>query len=280
MGDKDLLKDIFSEKLKDLELPVNENLWTSISSQIPTAASSTATGISVLSKIIIGSSITAATIVGAYLITTNSQTTVKPTKTQNSIQNIENKIQIEDQKIITNNLQHNQTTVANNNKDNIGSICILPTVPNILLINNPINIISNETSIPQITNENNISSSTTHIEENKEEQKVLPAKDEFIHPKQNKIEEYTIKLTNVFSPNNDGTNDLFFIESEGLNDFSIVIMDQTNKTVFTSEDPNFKWDGINLNGDLVNSGTYIYFILAKSKAGEVVKKYQTLDIKH
>ena len=56
MGDKDIFKDIFSEKLKDIELPVSDKVWSAISKQISTA-SVTSKGMSIVTKVIINISL-------------------------------------------------------------------------------------------------------------------------------------------------------------------------------------------------------------------------------
>ena len=50
-------------------------------------------------------------------------------------------------------------------------------------------------------------------------------------------------LPTFFTPNGDGSNDEFFIQSEGLHDFSIVILDESGGILFESNDVNFTWDG-------------------------------------
>src|SRR5690606_5690634 len=53
-----------------------------------------------------------------------------------------------------------------------------------------------------------------------------------------KAKSYTIgELPNVFTPNGDGSNDFLFIESEGLEDFTIVVLDSKQRSIFESNDP-------------------------------------------
>ena len=60
MSDKDIFKDIFSSKLENYEPSVNPKVWSAISSKIGTAVTSgSVVGISFLSKLIIGLSISA-----------------------------------------------------------------------------------------------------------------------------------------------------------------------------------------------------------------------------
>jgi gliding motility-associated-like protein len=97
-------------------------------------------------------------------------------------------------------------------------------------------------------------------------------------PLPEKNQELEVVLTNVFTPNGDGTNDFLFIQSEGMQDFSVVILNQNNKIIYQSTDPKFNWDGKLTNGDDAPIGQYVYFITAKSDSGDLINKYSTLFI--
>jgi len=59
------------------------------------------------------------------------------------------------------------------------------------------------------------------------------------------IEDFTIFIPNAFSPNEDGINDLFFIEGTDIdpNKFHLMIFDRWGELVFESRDPEEKWNG-------------------------------------
>jgi gliding motility-associated-like protein len=61
---------------------------------------------------------------------------------------------------------------------------------------------------------------------------------------------------NIFSPNNDGVNDLYSMYSIGINDFSMQIYDSWGNLVFVTNDPNESWDGKH-DGKQVNQGVYV-----------------------
>jgi gliding motility-associated-like protein len=87
-------------------------------------------------------------------------------------------------------------------------------------------------------------------------------------------------LPTLFTPNGDGSNDEFFIESEGLGDFSVVIMNDKGEILFESNAPDFRWDGRERNSGLVaDDGAYFYIITAKDELGNTISKHQRLQLK-
>jgi len=78
-----------------------------------------------------------------------------------------------------------------------------------------------------------------------------------------------IKVPNVFTPNGDRINDVFVIQSENIETFTIVIQNQFGSKVFESNDVNFEWDGTDLNGDKVNIAVYSYYIQAVGIDGAI-----------
>lgn len=67
-----------------------------------------------------------------------------------------------------------------------------------------------------------------------------------------------IIIPNVFTPNNDGANDLFSFNLQGVESFYCVIFDRWGKKVTEWNDPTMGWDGTNLNGKDVTEGVYTY----------------------
>lgn len=77
-------------------------------------------------------------------------------------------------------------------------------------------------------------------------------------------------IPNVFTPNGDGLNDNYIIQSGGLTEYNLSIFNRWGQAVFESTEPNQNWDG-NFNGSPCTDGTY-YFIL---KAKSLNKDYST-----
>lgn len=86
------------------------------------------------------------------------------------------------------------------------------------------------------------------------------------------------KLPNTMTPNGDGNNDYLYLHTENLISFHITIMDRNQHVIYTSNDPNFKWNGVDKYGNPVEEGNYIYMVVGKDSAGSVINKYQQLHI--
>ena len=66
-------------------------------------------------------------------------------------------------------------------------------------------------------------------------------------------------LPNVFSPNGDGVNDFFKAgQTFAYDKFDIVIFNRWGNKVFESINPFFEWNGSDMNGDILPSGTYFF----------------------
>lgn len=84
-------------------------------------------------------------------------------------------------------------------------------------------------------------------------------------------------FANIFTPNGDGRNDYFFIESEGIEKFYISIKDERGNEVFTSNDVDFEWNGADFSGT-INKGKFIVVIIAEGEDGQVFKEMKALRI--
>ena len=64
---------------------------------------------------------------------------------------------------------------------------------------------------------------------------------------------------NVFTPNNDGKNDLYKIHGNGIKDFYMVIYDRWGEPVFETYDINLSWDGT-IKGKRSNNESFGYYL--------------------
>lgn len=92
------------------------------------------------------------------------------------------------------------------------------------------------------------------------------------------IEGELLKLPNIFTPNGDGSSDYLFVETKGIKEFQITIMNDKQEVVFESNDASFRWDGTMQNGIPAPEGNYVYIIIAKDNQGNTLNKYQQLRI--
>jgi gliding motility-associated-like protein len=71
-------------------------------------------------------------------------------------------------------------------------------------------------------------------------------------------------MPNVFTPNNDGLNDIFIGKGIGLNSlksFSFKILNRWGEIIFESQQPNVGWNGQKQNiGEDLPQGTYVYVV--------------------
>ena len=281
--EKDILKDLFSEKLGNYEAKVKPELWNSIASKIGTTAVTSGTvGKTILSKIIIGSSIAAAVAVGGYALFSPSKMV-----DNNHTETIKKEVLI---KKTVQPLTSPKQEVSEVKKENLKPLNSKEELPIDFIKENITQTIKSNRCLgnssiykndikEEIISKIDNSSETT---EQKPLSNVIPLVKEdlqkepvsFVQPEENSIE----NLPNVFTPNNDGSNDDFSIKSYGIKDFSIVVMDNQNNVVFKSEDADFKWNGVDLKGDQVPEGNYIYYVTGYNSKGKVITKYSTLKI--
>jgi gliding motility-associated-like protein len=68
------------------------------------------------------------------------------------------------------------------------------------------------------------------------------------------------ELPNIFSPNNDGSNDFYkAVKVRQIKEIDLVIFDRWGNLVYKTIDPYFQWDGTSLQSkQLVSEGTFFY----------------------
>lgn len=80
---------------------------------------------------------------------------------------------------------------------------------------------------------------------------------------------YQLVVSNVFTPNGDGKNDFFAINTIGLSSLGMEIYNRWGIKLYESNALDGKWDGHNSNGKLSDDGTYYYIVHASGIDGQV-----------
>lgn len=289
LNEQDKLKELFSEKLGSFEAPVNPELWNAIASKIGTASAVTASGLSVLTKTIIGIAAAGVVGVGTYFIVQSSTNEEVRTegKPISKVETITEKEVIETQPTSTDvviekeaQFKEQSTTVSPENRTqekevNEASKEIVDVVEYTPIQKKELKEIV-PTTTPKEEKKELIIPSTPkkNVTPVKEHKEVATFKEIPVVPSA------TIKqLSNVFSPDGDGVNDELFIDFTGeLLDFSLIVMDEKNQTIYQSRDANFRWNGIMMNGNPAPVGNYYYVITARDLNGLPINKYSRLSI--
>ena len=84
-----------------------------------------------------------------------------------------------------------------------------------------------------------------------------------------------IIIPNVFTPDGDGTNDVWYIPSSGLRTYHVDIFDRWGLKVFESTADQIRWDGRSAAGQLLSDGTYFYTLTAVLSSFQGDKDYST-----
>jgi len=275
MIEKDYIKELFQDKLTSHEVPVRADLWTSVSSSIG-GSSVAASSMSIATKLIIAASVSAVALVTFYLIN-DENLKQSPIKKENS----------QEQRIITiDSLKIEKEEVKKDEK-------LLPTQADQRVdCEYDFSTPENDSDLKSEFQKSNKSDINKEIVTEKGPQKIeqqdpiirnnststseIVAKPEI----KTKEKESTVLLPNIFTPNGDGKNDFLSIKIGEVTEFSVVILNQANKVIFTSNDPNFSWDGQSLQGELSPAGSYVYYINAKDLNGKLLTKYSSLTISY
>lgn len=281
---------MFSDKLASHESVVSDQVWSGIQSQIGVGASSTAIaakGISVATKWFIGIASVVA-VSTTVLVLNYSETSTEPVAPkQNSL---DSTVMITDNKVVTNEknesvtkyevptssdvLTSNEKTVLpkteTKDKFNIEAGSNVSKTPETLIVKQAVAPKPPDLS-PTIINKNNPTCEYPFL--TREDISKLPVQSEV----KGSVEAW--KKTNIFSPNNDGVNDFFFLDCKDLKEFSITIVNEKNAVVFVSNDPNFKWDGIDYkSSEMVPEGNYGYIVFAVDVNNNPIKLFNSLTV--
>ena len=282
MEEKDIIKDLFKEKLSQLEVPVGPEVWTSISSSI--GAASVKTGLSLAAKL--GLSVAAVTLAaGVYLIlpskdVAKKELAPKPNSKEIKQSPIEpNAPHLVDEKL--DGVQNHQQLLPLFEAPIVNSILDLDSPLDILqdLHNNPSDNDQVAPIEPKVNNSllEQVNPVNPSVSTDKIDQQIAPISEPNIASIEASADK--LELVNIFTPNGDGNNDYLSLpKSVDWTDFSIVVLNRENKIIYQSTESSFQWDGKQMNGSDAPSGQYLYFITAKSIEGKTIQQYSSLFI--
>jgi gliding motility-associated-like protein len=90
-----------------------------------------------------------------------------------------------------------------------------------------------------------------------------------------------LEIPNVFTPNEDGNNDLFFVRMANLSSIKFSVYDRWGNLVYeleNSNNGNIEWNGKNQYGKDVAEGTYFYIVTATGKDGKAYDTKGTVNL--
>ena len=74
-----------------------------------------------------------------------------------------------------------------------------------------------------------------------------------------------LAIPNVFTPNGDGVNDFFEVDTDGTTVYEFSIFNRSGARIYFSRSPRIFWDGRSIDGLEYPEGTYYYVIEATGK---------------
>ena len=284
MEGKDHIKELFKNQLYGFEAEVRPDLWNAISSQLPTSSSVVTGGLSWLTKsLIIAAS---AAVVGVTVYVLSPGESKKQESKQETLLESDRPQEAVQQNQLNTTVSTEKPTQESSLKadmflmeDQITSIEDL-SVPVLQQVNTNLNSTDAKDLLTEKTETTAVNTEVTNNVKPQEKTETPVQRTIDVDQTNEPIEKhYTlVDPVNIFTPNSDGVNDIFELPSSGLEAFSIVVLDGRNKVVFTSTDPDFKWDGTLSGGEPLPSGNYIYYLTARDKNGNPVTQSSYLRI--
>ena len=86
-----------------------------------------------------------------------------------------------------------------------------------------------------------------------------------------------IHVPNVFTPNNDGSNDEFFIETAFVSSIDLIILNRWGQVVFQTSELSSTWNG-KFNGKEATDGVYFYKYETVGINGDVLSGHGNLTL--
>jgi gliding motility-associated-like protein len=81
--------------------------------------------------------------------------------------------------------------------------------------------------------------------------------------------DYNITIPNIFTPNVDGSNDIFRVDIEYATEFQATIFNRWGQLIYEWDGTDGGWDGYTYSGVLASEGTYYYLFVVTDIKGEL-----------
>jgi gliding motility-associated-like protein len=78
-------------------------------------------------------------------------------------------------------------------------------------------------------------------------------------------------IPNVFSPNDDGVNDILYVQGQGIAEFNFALYDRWGELMFETSDQTIGWDGM-FEGKRLNEAVFFYYVNALTIDDKTIKK--------
>jgi subtilisin-like proprotein convertase family protein len=89
-----------------------------------------------------------------------------------------------------------------------------------------------------------------------------------------------IQAPNIIVLSSNQGNNAWFINYDGITEYSVSIVNRWQNVIFESNDPAVQWKGTDSSGNQVTEGTYFYTIRATLLSGEVLEKQGFIQVYH
>jgi gliding motility-associated-like protein len=93
------------------------------------------------------------------------------------------------------------------------------------------------------------------------------------------LEAKVTKFPTMFTPNGDRSNDTYFVTVENIHEFQLVIIDQNNREMFRTNNPQDEWNGTNMAGEEAPSGSYAAIVTGKQQNGKSFRDIQLFELR-
>jgi gliding motility-associated-like protein len=87
-----------------------------------------------------------------------------------------------------------------------------------------------------------------------------------------------IHVPSGFTPNGDGSNDFLFIGHNLLQSFQFSLYNRGGNRIFTTNNPDFRWDGRTASGKAAMEGVYVYQLTGVDLTGQTIHMQGTVSV--